>query len=104
MNLIRESVQAKRNKTHFAQIYDVAQDKCKKYCLQTISLPRNRRSPKTDPDKGAAHEMESHQDLFKVEYCKMLDTSDAELADRFHQPGIHSIHQLKKVLLSGSVN
>ena len=34
----------------------------------------------------------------------MLDTTDAQLADRFDQLDIHSIHQLEKVLLSGSVD
>ena len=51
-----------------------------------MSLTWNRQHSRTDPDKGVVDQTESPQDLVKVGYYKMLDTTDAQLPDKFDQP------------------
>ena len=105
VNLIRESLAENRNEIYVAQLFAKAEDLCEKLSLDCISLPRQRKPPTRDPEeKGTAHQAESPLELFKIEYYKMLDAVEVQMAMRFNQPGIEVMNNLETMLLNGFVD
>lgn len=63
-------------------------------------LPRQRRAPARLSGHAAAHQSQSPDDYYRVQFFQFIDTACMALSSRYDQPGLARYCALEKLLLS----
>ncbi|KAL2101376.1 hypothetical protein ACEWY4_003137 [Coilia grayii] len=100
VSVVQESLKSKRTSDHFQKVFKEAEDMVEKLCLEPIALPRTHRPPKRYSGPAPAHRPASPVEFHRVEFYRVLDTVDAQITDRFMQPGIQALKELEALLLT----
>lgn len=64
--------------------------------LEPITVPQIRQPPKRLRGQADAYRDQTPMEHYRVEYYKVLDVADSQLADRFQQDGLLTLQKLKK--------
>ncbi len=76
---------------------------CDNLSLETIVPPRTHRT-KRYSGQAPAYTPGSAVDVYRVEFCRVLDTVDAQTTEKFMQPGIQTLKELENSLLTPITN
>lgn len=85
--LVQESLRLKRKTEHFEAVFKKAEEMVEKLSLDPIALPHRHRPPKRYSGPAPAYRPASAVEFHRVEFYRVLDTVDAQITDRFMQPG-----------------
>ncbi len=99
VSLAQESLKSKINTEHFEAVFKEAGDMCDNLSLEPIVPPRKHCAKKYS-GQAPAYTPGSAVDFYRVEFYRVLDTVDAQITERFMQPGIHTLKELENSLLT----
>ncbi|XP_061561827.1 BAH and coiled-coil domain-containing protein 1 isoform X3 [Phycodurus eques] len=102
VSLVQDGLKSKRNTEHFEAVFKEAEDRCGNLSLETIVSPRTLGLPKIY--SGQAPGSGSTVDFYRVEFYRVLDTVDAQITERFMEPGIQTFKELENSLLTPITN
>lgn len=103
VDCVRKTFQVKRSDETFHQIYTTV---CAKICeldIEPVQMPHIRRPPQRYTGNAPAFRPTSTEEYFRIEFFKLLDAVDVQLAERFDQDSFHTLSKLERVLISGKV-
>ncbi len=103
VDCVRKTIQVKRSDEKFHQIYTTVCDKICELDIEPIQMPHIRRPPKRYTGNAPAFRLTSSEEYFKIEFFKLLDAVDVQLAERFDQHSFQTFSKLDRVLISGKV-
>lgn len=70
---------------------------------ETIQMPHTQRAPKRYTGNAPAFTPASTEKYYKIEFFKLSDAVDVQLAKRFDQSNFYTLSKIERVLISGKV-
>ena len=102
--LVQDSLESKRNTEHFEAVFKEAEDRCGNLPLEPIVPPHIHTPPKRYSGQAPAYTPGLAVDFYRVEFYHVLDTVDAQITERFMQPGSQTLKELENSLLTPITN
>jgi hypothetical protein len=104
-DVTRTGLNSLRNEDRFREIFQSAQNRIDDYDLTPFVLPRRRKIPRKVGDGSAAHTSpETPQDLFRVEFFKVIDSAVMNLDEGFQSTDLDKYNLLASALTTGNLN
>ena len=97
-------MKSKRNSEHFQAVFKEAEVRYDNLSLEPIVPPHTHRPPNRYSGQAPAYTPESAVDFYRVEFYRVLDTVDAQITERFMQPGIQTLKELENSFLTPLTN
>jgi len=102
-DVTRSMLSSLRNDDWFGEIFQSAQSRINDYQLMPLSRPRRRKIPRRLDDRSAANTSpETPEDLFRVQFFKMIDLALMHLDEEFQSTDLGKYNMLAAALISGN--
>lgn len=72
--------------------------------IEPIQLPHQRNPPKRFTGGASQHKLKTPEEYYRIEFFKVLDSLGIQFKERFNQPDLQKLKQIKKVLLTGQMD